>query len=672
MQRLAALALLAVALPATAQTAPPPTPHQLSQTESARADARLTGAIAHLLAGRKAEAAPLLHDAIAAAASPADVAALQRDGRYDVFKRWVDARSAAMQARDYAAFSAWAWLIAADRLASAARSADPVAPDSVDDVFYLAYGFALSGDSARVRAFAAPFLAAPDPQFEAAFAADLTQRAQSMRSWGGERKPMAEALANLALSIFDRPGGRAVQPVRNLWSLVGLIRRTAGDVPGARAAYAKARAPDAPPGDAEIAMMFEAGESEAGIRAIQAALKLPPAPTLTLAATDRLIAVSGQSASGNRGSIAMYRIALDNYRRLLRPDHEKVEDTARTLAHLYLDTGDPALAETLLAPLMVAAERRWGPESNGAIDRAISLARAIAAQNRFEEAELIYRRVWSLAVKYDSYDDNDSLDAYRGIAGALVARGMTPAALAFTADGLARVRAAKDVNAWRRMFYLLGRAAILDGAGNAGDAEALVREAVALGDPDDKLAFSAGFHDPNHHARRDLATLLEKRGKAAEAEPIRRLILLTIEKSDMIPWEGVERNEAILALATNLTLQGKAEGAALFTRRVDASRQIFGADSPQLLAVAEPFAHALLRAGRPADALRPARLALAARTSDRFIGAPGGAGGGGGQRDAALARQRASAARLVIEAAWRTTPDPAQQSRKSPRDLPKS
>ena len=56
----------------------------------------------------------------------------------------------------------------------------------------------------------------------------------------------------------------------------------------------------------------------------------------------------------------------------------------------------------------------------------------------------------------------------------------------------------------------------------------------------------------------------------------------------MIPWEGEYRTEALRALAANLTLQGKEEGAKLFAERIAAATRIYGTDSPQLLDVAEP------------------------------------------------------------------------------------
>jgi len=656
---LAILLLLATAQPVFAQAPTPPAPvaiPTLSEPDRAKADALLIAALTHLLANRRTEAAPLLREAIAIVAPPGDNAALQGDERFDVFKRWIDARSAAMEARDYGGFAYWAWLIAADRLLNVAESRgvygpDPITAETFDDIYYMAYGYALAGDAPRFRQFAAPFLAAARPDAEIAFAKDIAQRSMSMRNWGGERKPMAEAMATLGLAVFDRPGGRAAEPVRSMWNLLASMRKTSGDLAGARAAYAKGRVPGAPLGDAEIALMFDAGETAAAIAAVRARFKLAPTAPWSLAASDALIDIGGATGNGQVGTIAIYRIAYDSYRRLLKPGDRKLESAGSVLARAYLDSGDPQASEAVLIPLLASAEKRWGRDSNGAIDYAVSLAAAIEAQSRFEEAELIYRRVWDLSVKYDSFDGEDSRRAFAGISRILLARALNEAALAFTADGIARVRAAKDVNAWRRMYYLLSRAQVLDATGAVAEAESVVREAVALGDPDDKLNAVAGFNDPNIDSRDRLAGLLEKQGKAAAAEPIRRLILSSIEKQDMIPWEGEVRTEALRALAANLTLQGKEEGARLFTARIAAAARIYGTDSPQLLEVAEPFARALLQSGRAGAALAPARVALAARTSARFTGDAAR----GSARDLALSRKRTEAARLMVEAAWKAS-----------------
>jgi hypothetical protein len=321
------------------------------------------------------------------------------------------------------------------------------------------------------------------------------------------------------------------------------------------------------------------------------------------------------------------------------------------LANLYVETGDPAKAEPILIDLLALAEKRWGPESNGALMFVLELAASVEAQNRLAEAELLYRRIWALALRYDIYEPDDAREAFEGITRSLLGRGLVGDALAFTADGIARVRAAKDINAWRRMFYLLARADALEASGALADAEAHAREALALGDSDEKMNIAAMFDDPNVFARARLAHLLERQGRAAQAEPIRRLLLARIEGNDMIPWEGEYRTAALLALAANLTLQGKPEGSRRFAERLDASTRIYGLDSPQMLAVAEPFARALLQSGRAAAALAPARLALAARTSTRFTGDAIRAN----LSDLALARKRTEAARLMVEAAWKAS-----------------
>ncbi len=652
--RIAALTFLlltAITPPVCAQSA---TPSALPASNSEQLDAMLILATEHLLANRRADATSLFRTALTIGGPPTDVPQIDGDQRFEVYKRWLDARSAAIKARDWPLFARWARLTAAYRLWGIAQDqradADPIDGATFDDIYFLTYGLAMAGERERVSAFVQPFIDATNPAFEIAFAEDIFSRVQSVDLWGGEDKPKASALVLQALSLFDRSNPRAPEQVRKLYGRLGAIRKTAGDITGARAAYAKARAPGAPPVEAEIALMFDAGEIDAGIRAIQASLGQPAAPDLTLAATDKLVEIGGQTSSGNAGTLAIHRIALQNYRRLIKPDDRRFQNAASALAQALLESGDPAAAELLLTELTTAAERRWGAESNGAIGYAMRLAQAVEAQARLGEAELVYRRVWGLSVKHDSYDFEDSQDAFAGITRILLARGNGAEALTFTADGLRRIRAASDINAGRRMLFLLTRATVLQASGALGDAETIVREAIALGDPDDKFTIAAAFDTPDAIARARLATLLETQNKAADAEPIRRLLLKKIEQNDMIPWEGELRREALLALAANLTLQGKPEGSKLFGDRLAANGRIFGSDSPQSLEVAEPFARALLRSGRPAQALAPARIALAARTSARNLGDAAGVT----QTDIARAHQRREAARLVVQAAWRT------------------
>lgn len=652
-----ALGLL-IAAPAHAQDAPTPPPAQLPAVPpeaQARADTLLIRATEHLIAGRRADAAPLVREALTLAGPADDVAKLQGQTPLEIYSRWLDARSTAMKARDFATFARWTWLTAAYRMKGAAErttATGPVELDDIDDLFFMTYGLVLAGEEQRATAFLAPFIAAPDPAFETAFAKDMAQRAVSVQSWGGQDKPRAARLVAFAIAAFDRPGARAPDAVRDLYRVQGVILRTAGDFAGARAAYAKARRPGTPPDDAELALMFAMGDVEDGIRAVQQLVGDSPGSVLSGRAADRLVEIAGQTGSGNAATIAIYERVWPVYLRLLKFDDLKLQNAGSILANLYIETGDPARAEPILTGLLASAEKRWGPESNGALMYVLELAASVEAQNRLAEAELLYRRIWALSLRYNNYEPDDSREAFEGITRTLLARGLVADALAFTADGIARVRAAgEEINVWRRMFYLLARAQALEASGALADAEAHAREALGIGDSDDKMNIAAAFDDPNVYARARLAHLLERQGRAAQAEPIRRLLLAKIESNDMIPWEGEYRTEALRALAANLTMQGKEEGARLFAERIAATTRIYGTDSPQLLDVAEPFARALLQSGRAGAALTPARLALAARTSARFTGDAARAN----LSDLALARKRTEAARLMVEAAWKAS-----------------
>lgn len=624
----------------------------LNEADAARAQDLLFDAVTQLLADRRAAAAPPLDAALKLAGPPADVARLA-DQPNDVYRRWLDAESAAWRARDWPRYTRWAVLTAGYRLSFPARDraadAAPLTGETFDPVYPLAYGLFLSGRPDRVRALVQPFLATPDPQFERAFAEHLLGRAQSTQSWGGPDKGKAHDFIALILSLFDRPGARATAQLRGFHTLLGDLRRRSGDIAGARAAYARARAPGAPPADAEIALMFDAGEGDAGLRAVQQALGEPPGAPPSRAAADRLVAIAGQTGGGHAGTIAILRLAVQGYRRLLKPDDKVLENALSTLAGALMEAGEAAQAEPLLAELFASYERRFGFDSGGANIYASRLAAAIAAQGRHDEADLLYRRLWSLVERYGAYHDDDAQRYAEAIAGIAIARDQLAAAEAFNGDALRRARTSNELDDATRAAYLVTQARILTLAGKLVAAEAAAREAIAAGPADDQFTVSAAFDTPAARARAQLAAVLEARGRAGEAEPLRRLLLARIEANDMIPWEGTLRRDALLALAANLTLQDEPAGRAMFADRLAANIRIFGADSPQALDVAEPFARALLRAGRAGEALVPARAALTARTSSRYLGDAAGITAS----DRARADRRREAARRMVEAAWR-------------------
>lgn len=651
-----ATVLLLTAAPVVAQPASEivSTAPTLTIEQQARADASLIQGIEILLSGKRSPAWQPILTTMDIAAPPADVAQLKAGDNLPVFQRWLASRSAVLNAREWSQGARWNQLLAAYKLANLAKEgamdAAPLTGESFDGVYFLAYTLAMAGEFDRATALTRPFLAAADPQFEIAFAQDLAERVRSVDAWGGVDKPRAVALLAWAMAQFDRPGTRAPDQRRALHHVDGEIRRASGDIAGARAAYARARKPGESLDDVELALMFSAGETQAGVRAVQQLLGEAPGAPLSRPAADKLVKLTGYTGSGNLGSIAILRVAVPAYRRMLKLDDETLRNAISQLAGALYDAGEPAEAEPLLAELFAWHERRYGFDTSGTNNFARRLAQAIAAQARYDEADLLYRRLWGLVEQYQAYDDDDAQRYAQAIAGIMVARGRVDAALAFNGDALARARKAKAPDKDVLAAYLTFQARLLALDGKLDAAETAAREAVAFGPSDDKLTIAAAFDNPDALARAQLASLLEARGKAAEAEPIRRLLLRRVEEAPMIAWEGDLRRDAILALAANLTLQHKPEGRTMFAGRLAANARIFGTDSPQLLEIAEPFARALLRSGRAGDALTPARAALAARISTRFSGDTTGTA------EIALARRRREAARLMVQAAWQARP----------------
>ena len=127
----------------------------------------------------------------------------------------------------------------------------------------------------------------------------------------------------------------------------------------------------------------------------------------------------------------------------------------------------------------------------------------------------------------------------------------------------------------------------------------------------------AGFDSIERDSRRLLAEILEADRRYAAAESLRRNGLVRTQESSMVPREGIEMRQARLELARNLAAQGKDEATALFARELRVLGDVYGRNSPEVLAVSDPFARYLLETDRPVAALVPARRVLSARLAAR-------------------------------------------------------
>lgn len=412
------------------------------------------------------------------------------------------------------------------------------------------------------------------------------------------------------------------------------------------------------PSNLQIARWFDRGEPERGLEAIRQATGQPANAPLAPAAIAMLLDIASVDLGHDRPPIAIYRIAYDA---MTHPGYKDLggllgrrgvmvisAPTVRLmLATALLNEGYAGEAEPHLRALAdphmqseAISAPGWRP--------AFQLGLALEALARPEEAELLYRRLLAgCAAGPCDQMFADPLD--RALVRVLIARGRAQAAVDYAAQLVERP-IADDLNDFRQIDRLLLLAGALAAAGEPARAEATLRRAIALA-PAPLTRIEPGWSYPGENARRQLADLLEATGRAEAAEPIRRQQRDAIAASPRTPVDGSAPRAATLALAHNLVLQRKTEAFAIYSILWSRTVASYGPATPQTLDVAEPFARALLRAGRASDALPPARAALATRTAGRFLGDAATVT----QPDRDRARKRTEAARLMVEAAWKAS-----------------
>lgn len=411
---------------------------------------------------------------------------------------------------------------------------------------------------------------------------------------------------------------------------------------------ARSAAQEPPDEKARIAELVAADRQDDAMEAIRKAGGSPDG-ALNEAAIQMLVDVKGYNAISRDRKLALMKRGYDEYRSQKDQEPFAMDLIASPYAGALMEFGRAAEAEVVLRRQLERYERCCTLDSGGAFEYSRRLAEALEAQQRYAEADILLSRIWQIADGWEQYDNEASFAILRDRARNLRLDRRTGEARAFVGDVLARARRSKDISPETLIPYLLvaGRLALADR--DVRQAEALAREAVANGRRDGYWGVSAFGDTPEAQARALLAEILEATGRAAEAEAIRRTLLAMIEDNDFIPEQFELHRPAQLALARNLAMQGKqAEADALFASQSAAVTRIWGAASPQLLEIVDPFARYLLASGRPLEALVPARRMLAARLAQ--IERTASTSGEAAQRRSAKDRQ--GAARFVVRAAW--------------------
>lgn len=571
------------------------------------------------------------------------------DERLESYTAWLAERSAAFDGEDWRGYEYYALVAESYSAILSLRSSVTEREELVDGVArglgVIAFAATLQGKYELLGKLYAPVLNGPDAALEAAAAQEMFGRARSEWSWGGARRDGAPRLVAELLALFDRTGGRADQVVANLRELQATIAESEGRLDDAQAALSGSTAEFDP--DRRAGLLFQQGRARAATSVVLGRSERLDAPDLSLDDARKLLEVEGWTGIGPAGQLALHAVVLPVYRRELTIEDEDLRSLLSSHAQALYAAGRASEAEPILASLLQFYEARFSLDSGWGHEFATRLAAALEAQARLAEAGVLYRQLWDIARGYGQYAESATLDYFAPFIANLIRRGELTEAEAVSEDVLAKVRAA-EAEPFVLKGFVLVRTEVLLASGELAEAERAAREAVALGAPDAEWSMAAGFVTPDRESRRLLATILERRGQAAAAEPIRRNILVRTQENSMVPREGSEMREARLELARNLAAQGKLEATELFAREIRVLSGVYGRDSEQVLAVSDPYARYLLASGRPGAALSPARRSLDARLAAR--GRTDAAAGSA--NEAALAAGRRDAALLVVATAW--------------------
>jgi len=590
-----------------------------------------------------------LHLARTGGGNVAQFLAAGSDERLAHYTAWLTARSAGFDEGDWREYEYFSLVAESYSAILGLRSDLFEREELIENVArglgVIAFAAALQGNYEALAKLYAPVLSGPDAALEAAAAQEIFERARSEWSWGGPRRDRAPRLVLEVLALFDRTGGRAGQVVGQLHELQAAIAESEGRIDDAQTALSGTAGEIDP--QRRAGLLIQQGRVRAALELVLGRADRLGAGELSLEDARKLLEIEGWTGIGPEGQLALHEAILPAFRRELTIEDEELRTLLSSHAQALYEAGRASEAEPLLASLLRFYEARFSLDSGWGFEFADRLAKTLEAQQRLAEAGVLYRQLWEIALGYEQYAESATLDSFAPYIANLLARGENAVAERETGELLAQARTAGARDHVLAGYLLLSAQALL-ASGKQDAAQQAAREAVALGRGDDEWTVPAGFDSIERDSRRLLAEILEADRRYAAAESLRRNGLVRTQESSMVPREGIEMRQARLELARNLAAQGKDEATALFARELRVLGDVYGRNSPEVLAVSDPFARYLLETDRPVAALVPARRVLSARLAAR--GRTDAAAGNA--NEAALAAGRRDAALLVVAAAW--------------------
>lgn len=305
--------------------------------------------------------------------------------------------------------------------------------------------------------------------------------------------------------------------------------------------------------------------------------------------------------------IALYQAALKELeRKTQNQDRSQIVFTVwqmnSNLASELWAVGRLVEAEQAYRRAYAIALEHFEPDARGTIDAAASLGDLLSEQGRWDEAAAYYERNWEIALSYDDW----TLELETELGGwvrLLLETGRLDEADRITEEVWREARARGGLTDYNEPAYASLRGAVLLRQNRIVEAEALFRHAYELvGNA--VLMGGASYN-------RQLAQTIEMQGRMAEAEPLRRKVIETAANNILDGTFSGGRIDAWMALADNLTAQGKHDEAGTWYEKALTLARALEEPSQQTLGiVAQGYARHLLEQGNPAEAAEYAKIAM--------------------------------------------------------------
>ena len=296
----------------------------------------------------------------------------------------------------------------------------------------------------------------------------------------------------------------------------------------------------------------------------------------------RLLYTAGMTLSQlglHADAVAPLRRALDIRRAELGDEHIETLDIINSLAMVYCVDWNWSLAEPLRLEVLDTARRTLPADHPFTLTCMFNLAALRWMQNRSDEAERLHREVLEKRRRVLGDEHEDTLLTIATLGSRLGDRGRLVEAETYLEEVIASLRkklGPDDPLPWREIFRLarlrLSMSSVEDVGQQHTEPEGLYREALA-----GVLRELGSDHPETLQIEQDLAALLSKQGRLAEAEELARRVV-----AERIRTQGTAHSETLGAqqvLAQVLLARGRGAEAEQLLREVVEGRRRLGEDS---------------------------------------------------------------------------------------------